>query len=247
VCSAKREYEFVKAKYFYPDRNIGCVGLCRFDYLLNAGTKTDNVILIMPTWRMWHKRKKDGVPLTANEIDAFKNGEFFCQYAALLNNEALLKTLRDNGMKVVFYVHYQLQDYTPLFKHLENDVVCIADRYRYDVQQLLMESRMLLTDYSSVFFDFAYMNKPLVYFQFDKNRFHDSHYAEGYFDYDRDGFGPCCTSLQEVVDSLVGAIKNNCVQPETYAKRVTEFFMSRDGKNCERTYQAIAALTEMVE
>lgn len=42
---------------------------------------------------------------------------------------------------------------------------------KYDVQQLLKESLLLITDYSSVFFDMMYMNKPVIFYQFDENQY----------------------------------------------------------------------------
>lgn len=242
VCSAPREYEFVKERYGYPEKNIGCVGLCRFDHLLRNTDISNNAILVMPTWRMWLRRTTDGVALSKDEIQEFRQSDFYKQYVDLLTDKQLIASLREKHMRILFYMHYQLQDYTPLFKNLENDIVVIADRYNFDVQKLLMTSNLLITDYSSVFFDFAYMNKPLLYYQFDKTKFEGSHYTKGYFEYEHDGFGPCVYAKKEVVDAVLEYIENDCKQPQIYAERVRHFFMNRDGKNCERTFQAISRL-----
>lgn len=46
----------------------------------------------------------------------------------------------------------------------------------------------MITDYSSVAFDFAYMKKSLVYAQFDREAFFEGQtYDEGYFNYETDG------------------------------------------------------------
>lgn len=242
VCSAPEEYTFVKSRYGYPDGNIGCVGLCRFDYLLSPMEAIENTILVMPTWRMWLRRNIDGIPLSQSEIQIFKASDFYKQYSSLLTDERILTCLREKNLKTVFYLHYQLQDYTPLFKEFENDVVVIADRYRYDVQKLLITSKVLVTDYSSVYFDFAYMNKPLIHFLFDQKRFEGSHYAKGYYEYERDGFGPCTYTLDGLGTALTECIERNCAQPKQYSERVDRFFMDRDGKNCERTFQMISRL-----
>lgn len=242
VCSAPEEYAFVKSRYGYPEGAIACVGMCRFDYLLNPMEEIENTVLVMPTWRMWLRRNIDGIPLNQSEIQNFKASDFYKQYSSMLTDERILTSLRKKNLKIVFYLHYQLQDYTPLFKEFENDVVVIADRYQYDVQKLLITSKVLVTDYSSVYFDFAYMNKPLVHFLFDKNRFEGSHYAKGYFEYERDGFGPCTYTLDGVVNALTECIEHNCVQSQQYSERVDGFFMERDGRNCERTFQMISRL-----
>lgn len=48
------------------------------------------------------------------------------------------------------------------------------------------EGSMMITDYSSVAFEFAYLRKPIVYYQFDKKAFFEKHtYRKGYFDYEK--------------------------------------------------------------
>ena len=59
-----------------------------------------------------------------------------------------------------------------------------------DIPQLLLTAGVLVTDFSSVSMDFVYMEKPILYFQFDRDDFRKGHQSVGYFDYDRDGFGP---------------------------------------------------------
>lgn len=239
VCSAKREYEFVKEKYGYPDGTIGCIGLCRFDNLTLE--KREKMILVMPTWRDWLRREKDNIPLTEKEIQGFRADDFYMKYSELLSDERMLSKLRESDYKICFYMHYQIQDYTPLFYEFENDVIHIADRFHFDVQDLLLRAAVLVTDFSSVYFDFAYMNKPLFYFQFDKQRFVQNHYAKGYFDYERDGFGPCVYDEEDLVSGLIERIEHED-QPSEYAKRVNDFFMVRDKRNCERTFEAVRAL-----
>ena len=61
-----------------------------------------------------------------------------------------------------------------------------------DVQALYGQCALLVTDYSSVAFNTAYLDRPAVYFQFDREEMlRGAHVGrQGYFDYERDGFGP---------------------------------------------------------
>ena len=242
ACSSKQEYEFIKNEYGYPEGTAGCVGLCRFDNLYAAGDKKEKIVLFMPTWRMWLKRRKDNVPLTEQEIENFYASEFYEQFSYMLGSEALLECLKEYGYKIYFYMHYQLQDYSELFRAFESEHVVIADRHHYDVQDLLMRASVLVTDFSSVQFDFAYMNKPLIYFQFDKDRFRSGHYKEGYFSYEDDGFGPCCMNAEDCVDELKQIIIGDAKQPAIYQARANDFFAVRDDKNCSRTFDAVMSL-----
>ena len=241
VTSAQREYDFVKATYQYPDDAIGCVGLARFDRLLTEHIVEDK-ILVMPTWRMW---------LASNPTESdqekkkrFNESGYFKAYSNLLQDKSLIQYLRNHNYTLVFYMHYKLQPYSEMFRLFENDVIIIADQKNYDVQDLLMSSKLMITDYSSVYFDFAYMNKPVIYYQFDKEQFRQGHFAEGYFSYEKDGFGPCFDKWENMRQYIFDMIDKQCCQPEQYDLRVQDFFNLRDNHNCERTYNAIKSLEE---
>ena len=112
-----------------------------------------------------------------------------------------------------------------------------------DYNKEFCEGAVLITDYSSVAFDFAYLGKPVIYSQFDKETFYQGHlYNEGYFKYERDGFGPVITELDEIVDEIVDLIKNDCKNKEEYLKRREEFYFFNDKNNCERIHKAIKEL-----
>lgn len=238
VTSTKKEYEFVKETYNYPDDAIGCVGLARFDNLYTPHIVEDK-ILVMPTWRAWLDKKTSS---RSDEDNTFYNSDYYDAYAKLLKDDDVIESLRNNHYKLVFYMHYKLQPYVDMFRCFENDVITIASKADYDVQDLLMTSKFMITDYSSVFFDFAYMDKPLLYYQFDKQQFRSGHYAEGYFSYEEDGFGPCFEKFDDMKKYIMDMINDQCRQPSKYDLRVKEFFDLRDNHNCERTYNAIKEL-----
>ena len=98
---------------------------------------------------------------------------------------------------------------------------------------------MIITDYSSISMDFAYQSKPVIYYQFDQEKFFKAHQPSGYFDYYRDGFGPVCHNSKEVLKSLKEACEDKFKLQERYKARIDNFFILRDNNNCERNYAAI--------
>ena len=57
----------------------------------------------------------------------------------------------------------------------------------------MKKCKYLITDYSSVFFDVAYMKKNIIFYQFDNIKFQLEHYNKGYLNYnDFDNFKYCC-------------------------------------------------------
>ena len=99
----------------------------------------------------------------------------------------------------------------------------------------------MVTDFSSVFFDFAYMGKPVIYYQFDRERYIREHYdfTKGYFSYDAMGFGPVCFDAENLIKQIEASIQSGFAQEQAYADRTEQFFPLRDTQNCDRIYNAI--------
>ena len=97
----------------------------------------------------------------------------------------------------------------------------------------------LITDYSSVWFDFAYQYKPICYFQYDYEHFRKNQYGEGYFDFKTLGFGDVSTNVSDLVDNIIRVIDRNFVMEDNYKKRVNNFFVYNDTHNCDRIYNEI--------
>ena len=189
------------------------------------------MILFMPTWRGAHY--PDG--------EAFRDTQFYQSCQALLNSPRLHKMLEQYGYTLVFYPHIEMQKHLTQF-HTDSARVCLADSTTHDVQQLLLDCALLITDYSSVFFDVAYLEKPELYYQFDEAEFRQYHYKQGYFDYRRDGFGPVCTTEDALLQALETALQNGMHMPPEYKTRTAAFFPLRDTQNCARIYEAICGL-----
>lgn len=229
VCGAQPEFAYVNSCYGHPSGVVQFTGLARFDNLHLH--KEKNQILVMPTFRKW---------LQGITREEFLQSEYYHMWNSLLNDPRVEQMLNNTGMNLIFYPHYEMQKYVDCFQSNSKNIV-IADFAHFDVQQLLMESKLLITDFSSVFFDFAYMEKPVIYYQFDRDRYIKQHYdfTKGYFDYDTMGFGEVVYTTEKLIDSILRIEGNTFCLEEEYKERVQYFFPVRDKKNCERIYQAI--------
>lgn len=231
ICGAKPEYDFVKSQLGYPEGSVKYLGLCRFDNLHNYKTKKQ--IFMMLTWRQWF-----GLETTITNIEEdrerFIKSKYFRAINDILQSSEFIDFLEKNGYKLIFHPHHEIQRYIDLFK-VNSSRIIIADERDNDVQQLLKESEILITDYSSIAFDFAYMRKPIIYYQFDKDEYYTNHYKKGYFDYERDGFGQVCENSSQILK----CIENIYEKQELYLNRITNFFTICDDRNCERHYKEI--------
>ncbi|MBD8930513.1 MAG: hypothetical protein EGQ78_09110 [Clostridiales bacterium] len=233
ICGAKPEYEYINSEYGYQNGVVQYTGLCRYDGLNNY--KTEKFILVMPTWRQWIPSATFGNGKISN-LDEY---DYFVKYKGLLSNEELNDLLLSSGYKLLFFLHHEMQPYIDYFQICGNEHITICSENDYDVQYLLKSAALLITDYSSVAFDFAYMKKPIIYYQFDESLYYKKHYERGYFDYDKMGFGKKVNDVSDLLFEIKKIINNGFDVDEKYLKHIDEFFVYRDNKNCERVYKCI--------
>lgn len=221
VTSTQLEYESLFDEGYFYDRDvIQMLGLPRYDNLNNKGLKKQ--IVIMPSWRNY---------LTNSE--EVYNSEYFKRFNSLINNEKLIDYASKKGYEIVLKPHPELLDYIDLFD--KNDYVTIDFYKKY--QELFNESSLLITDYSSIFFDFSYLKKPIIYYQYGNDYHYDA--ENGYFKYKSMGFGPVVESEEKLIETIIHYIDSDCVMEDIYKKRVDDFFKYHDNKNSKRCYDWI--------
>ncbi len=241
--ASKAEYENLsKHAYGYEGFDIlKLTGIGRYDGLISNDKKQ---ILLSPTWRMYN-----ALPVTTSEGEQrgynpeFKHTTYFRVYNSLINHRRLLDKAKECGYKIKFLLHpilsSQVDDFTP---NPELEVIPSVGDLSYE--KILTESSLMVTDYSGVQFDFAYMRKPIVYFHPEEL---PPHYEDGIFFYDTMGFGEICTRTEQLVDMLCEYMENACVMKEMYRKRADDFFVHADHQNCERIYHEIMKFQEGVD
>lgn len=212
---------FLVKDYNYSPEIIQTLGFPRFDKLESKNLKKQ--ILIMPSWRE---------NIQKNEF-VLKNSKYFKGLNNLLNNEELIDYAKDKGYKIIFKPHPNLFKFIDLFDLDENIIVDDEKTYH----ELFNESELLITDYSSVAFDFAYLKKPVIYYQYSDDYNFDL--SESYFDYESMGFGEVIKGENELIILIKDYLANNCKMKDVYTKRVDDFYKFTDKNNCKRVYEWI--------
>ena len=176
-------------------------------------------------------------PITYESIYSkdFINTDFFKFYNNLMNSPKLLDTMKKYNYTGIFCLHPSFSEQWRDFKN--NSFFSIMEKCDY--QSLLLKASLLITDYSSVFFDFAYMKKPIIYSQFDYEEYRMNHYKNGYFNYIINGFGPVCLDLEDCINTIINHLKEKCKIRKIYLKRIQKFFAFFDRNNNKRIYNAI--------
>ncbi|WP_443091308.1 CDP-glycerol:glycerophosphate glycerophosphotransferase [Basfia succiniciproducens] len=245
VTSTYPEYHSIAddgSPYKYNSRDVVLTGLPRHDALLEQTTNIEKTILIMPTWRDYIVGKIAGVGFSRELNEDFTNTLYYQHWNSFLNSEKLKELVEKYEFKVIFAPHANIEPYLPIFNI--PDYIDIWRAKDCSIQSLFKKSTFMITDYSSVAFEMAYLGKTVCYYQFDKELvFGGGHTTqEGYFSYEKDAFGPVVYTENDLLSSLETILKNQGQPTEPYLTRIKETFPFRDGKNSQRVYEAIKAL-----
>ncbi|MGM9921547.1 MAG: CDP-glycerol glycerophosphotransferase family protein, partial [Bhargavaea sp.] len=132
-----------------------------------------------------------------------------------------------------FYPHYRAQDFFERNIDIEDSRVNFIPFGSRKVQDLLIEHALLITDYSTVSFDFIKMKKPVIHYHFDVERF----FRKGILRPIEDTFiGRIAQSEQEIVDLIKDRLLHDF---DNYEVDITGVIKYPDHRNCERIYHSV--------
>lgn len=239
-CASKYELENLSRPiYDYEGYDaLKLTGVPRYDGLKNDDKKQ---IMISPTWRM-----QAAVPVRTSEGEQrdynplFKESTYFQVFNALINDPRLIEAAKKYGYRIKYVLHpivsAQVDDFD---KNDYVDIIPAVGDMSYE--KMFCESSLMVTDFSGIQFDFAYMRKPLVYLH---HKDIPQHYEEGTFFYDTMAFGEIAHDNDELIDLLCEYMANGCKMKEEYVRRADDFFYYRDHNNCKRIYDTMTEYQE---
>lgn len=242
VASTLDEYRYLTESpaYRVGRKEVRLAGLPRFDVLLERSRAVPeeerDLILVMPTWRDYlvgDMGKHSGDRTTIAE---FADTPYARRLSELLSHERLLDAAQRNRARIVFMPHPNMRPYLDAFEL--PDAVEVRSYADTDVREMLTHAKLLITDYSSIAFNAAYIRTPVLYYQHDREQYFIGHTERpGYFDYLTDGFGPVSTNADDAASAAATIISS---APDTeFLQRMDRAFPVRDGRNRERVYTAM--------
>jgi len=200
----------------------------KYDYLDNVRSEVDfkYVITYLPTWRERDEGKVDLLGRYNFEIDAI-------QY--------ILERLKAIFIIKAHYVNKKL-DLSAGEKILQR-MYTPSDEELPDIYPLLKETNILITDYSSVYFDYLLLDRPIIFAPFDINEYVKDD-RELYYDYDKVTPGPKAKNWPEVLRLIQEVMQKDDWKQERKAV-CNRFNKFRDNKSSERVFQAIKEVLEV--
>ncbi|MCR5798242.1 MAG: CDP-glycerol glycerophosphotransferase family protein, partial [Eubacterium sp.] len=171
------------------------------------------VVLYAPTWR---------------DDQFYAKGKY--KFTLAMDFARLQKELGDEYV-ILLRTHYYIADMVDLSEF--DGFVFNASKYN-DISRLYLASDICITDYSSVFFDYANLKRPILFFAYDYEKY-EGELRGMYIDMNKELPGPILKTNDEVVDAL----KNIDKISSEYASRYDEFYdrfcSVDDGHASERT------------
>ena len=146
----------------------------------------------------------------------------------------------------MFRPHFNMMNFIDEFETGSSRVIICRD-LNQPLHDLIIESDLLITDYSSVMYDFFYQEKPVLAYMFDRREWVDQPPGPPHIDYDNDLPLDILSNQKEVIESLDLHMRNNFQMQEKYKARINPFFTNRDNNNCERIYQSVVNAIENVD
>lgn len=254
ITATRPEFESLTADftpYVLTTKEVALTGFPRHDALLNKRALVETqprrrLLLVAPTWRDSLLKKKLDPTQQRELVAQLHDTDYARAWFGLLRSPELLAAAAEHDLEVAFLPHPELQAHIG-----EADMppgVKLLTFATSDVQDLIVSAELMITDYSSLAFEAAFLDIPVVYFQFDRESvFGGGHtFAKGYFDYQRDGFGPVTDDINAAVCATRGILANGGNMPDDYRRRAASTFALRDGQACKRTYEAIAAMDDPI-
>lgn len=226
IASSAKEKSIIHNKLKYPNQEIAVTGLARWDGLVDKSEGTRE-ILVMPTWRGWLDSVSDS---------DFCESEYYKNYQSLLKSEKLNAFLEEQDYQMTFYLHPILRNYIHNFK-VENKRIHLVAVGECPLNEIIMRSSIMITDYSSASWDMFYMQKPVIFYQFDEDDYNLVHGS--YMDFEKDLFGDRAKTVEDVVKSLTRTVETGCKLKPEYQEKWEKAFAYVDQNNSKRILEQI--------
>ena len=219
--TSEMEADIVCNELGFSRDKVALTGYARFDVLKDTSGDSKD-ILIMPTHRSW---------LFGVERKVFTESEYFSRYMEIINSPDMIKILEDNDVHVYFYVHPSIMEHTDAFSSV-SDHIEVVPYGRYSLDDLMMKCKMLITDYSSIAWDMYYMDKPIIFYQYDEDKYMET--WGSYVDLSKDMPGERADDFDGILDLTRQYIENGFRMKPEYEKSRKDRFPYIDDQNSFR-------------
>ncbi|SIT93454.1 CDP-glycerol glycerophosphotransferase family protein [Edaphobacillus lindanitolerans] len=222
-CASDYERDIKLNGWGFPPEKLIITGMARFDRLEPDSPAPEvRNILVMMTWREW---------LFGLTDEQFMESEYFRRTVGMLEDPGIRRLIRERGLHVKVALHPFMKRFESVFRNLPG-----SSRIRFvsfdeiSVKEEVIRADMLLTDYTSVSWDFLYQNKPIIFYMFDQEELEEKRGT--YLDLDGDLYGYKARTAEEVTNLLDRITAGANTNP--FYEKAPHYFGYFDRENCRR-------------
>ena len=237
VISTEKEKEAWEKNGFW-EKDFIYSGMPRYEVMIKEAqdVKPKRRIVIALSWRMYlagkHEILLDAATPRIALDDRYVNSSYFNNFMSFLNDKKLEEYLEKYDVDIDVNLH-------PQFNLIYRDHIKLTDKriHLTDGSINLAEYMAMISDVSSIIFDFALFKRPIQYFIPDIEDFKAgcNHFRELILPFE-DGLGPYAVTVKDAVDNLCELISNDFEMPEEYRSRFDNLHIALD-EPCEKIYQ----------
>lgn len=208
------ETGYPRNDYLYQQNNAKTIGRIRESIGIESGKK---VILYAPTWR---------------DNQFYGKGQY--KFNLEMDLDQLQEQFGDTHV-IVLRMHYLVAENLDISQY--EGFVYDCSTYD-DIRDLYLISDVLITDYSSVFFDYANLRRPMIFFVYDIEEYRDN--LRGfYFDFEKKAPGPLVKTTAGLIKELTKIEKDGFNPDENFNEFIDRFCYLEDGNASKRVVEAV--------
>ena len=222
ISGSKEINHFFSEQFGILDEQIIPTGMPRMDQYLDKSVREETTKRIYEQYPSLKGRK---VILFAPTYRGQNRQNAYYPYE-LIDFDGLYRYAEKNNAAVLFKMHPWVPGDVPIEERYADRFISM-NSYP-NINELFYITDLLITDYSSSMYEFLLMEKPMLFFPFDKNRYSVS---RGFHrDYDSNVPGKICYTFAEILD----AMENEDFEFEKVGSMLNKYFDKVDTHNCDR-------------
>lgn len=230
VISSHFEKENYMKNYHYYEEDLICTGMARYDHI-DRKTQPDRKILFAPSWREYLTVKETASKWNVLR-DKIASSDYYQKINEFVNSPELIKLLEDKDLHLELKMHPIIAGAKDLFDFQSDRVTLAADTVNVE------EYCMFITDFSSFVFDYAYLNRPIMYFVPDYEQFRSGmgHYKDLDLPFDQ-AFGHLVLEAEDAVLEVKRIAERDFEVDQVFYDRMKDFYFDFSGGCAEALYQ----------
>jgi len=207
------ETGYPRNDYLYQENNEQTINRICEKIGIASGKK---VILYAPTWR---------------DNQFYRKGEY--KFNIEMDLDRLQEEFGETHV-IILRMHYLIAENLDISQY--EGFVYDCSNYD-DIRDLYLISDVLITDYSSVFFDYANLRRPMIFFVYDIEEYRDN--LRGfYFDFEKKAPGPLVKTTAGLIKELK-KIEEGFKPDENFNEFINKFCYLEDGNASQRVVDAV--------